>query len=329
MLASAGRPALSRPAQAGLHGQHQFGLLDRVRQGLPRVMPRRAAQRRACGLQCAGVLAACLMLFAAPGLGVAAELREAEADLVHFAFATQLGSGVYALNGRTLQIYRLPVSWRVSEPADGRPGVRLRLPVTVGLYDFEPRDMIDAGIPDQLDTVSVAGGIELDFDLGGDWHFLPYVEAGRAWEAASATDATLYSAALHLQREWERGDQLRRLFTGVVYAGVDLDGSTGTADLLKVEAGAESRRPLGFEMAGEQADSGVYLLAEWYPDQPEQPVVRSAGGSGDLPFQVELGVTLGTVEPVRVWGLPLPRVGLAWRFGEGLSVYRLVFGAPF
>lgn len=300
-----------------------------MRPGLPRAMPRRAALVGAHASRGAVMLATCLALFAAPGRGLAAELREAEADLVHFAFATQLGSGIYALNGRTLQIYRLPVSWRVSEPADGRPGVRLRLPVTVGLYDFEPRDMIDAGIPDQLDTLSVAGGVELDFDLGDDWHLLPYVEAGRAWEAASATDATLYSAALHLQREWERGDQLRRLSAGVVYAGVDLDGSTGTADLLKVEAGAESRRPLGFEMASEQADSGVYLLAEWYPDQPEQPVVRSAQTSSALPFQMELGVTLGTVEPVRVWGLPLPRVGLAWRFGEGLSVYRLVFGAPF
>ena len=260
--------------------------------------------------------------------GAAAELREAEADLVHFAFATQLGSGVYALNGRTLQIYRLPFSWRASEPADGRPGVRLRLPVTIGLYDFEPRDVIDSGVPDQLDTLSIAGGVELDFDLGDDWHLRPYVEVGRAWEADSATDATLYSAALHVHRETERAGRLWRVFAGLVYAGVDLDQSTGPADLLEVEAGVESRRPLGFKVAGEEADSGVYLLTEWYPDQPEQPVVRS-DVSDDLPLQAEIGVTLGTVEPIRLWGLPLPRVGLAYRFGEGLSVYRLVFGAPF
>lgn len=274
-------------------------------------------------------LALLLVLAAWLPRGAAAELREAGADLVHFAFATQLGSGVYALDGRTLQIYRLPISWRASGPADGRPGVRLRLPVTIGLYDFEPRDVIESGIPDQLDTLSVAGGIELDFDLGKGWHLLPYVEAGRAWEADNATDATLYSASLHVHRDVERGDRLRRVFAGLVYAGVDLDESMGTADLLKVEAGVESRRPLSVEIAGEEADGGVYLLAEWYPDQPEQPVVRSAEGSSNLPFQAEVGVTFGTVEPIRLWGMPLPRVGLAYRFGEGLSVYRLVFGAPF
>ncbi|MBS1200139.1 MAG: hypothetical protein H6R27_817 [Proteobacteria bacterium] len=313
----------------GLLGQHQSGPPGRRPAGRSRVTPGGTAHRGRFVSRSVAAVAVVVNVLVPCTPAAAAELREAEADVVHFAFATQLGSGVYAVNGRTLQIYRLPVSWRLSEPADGRPGIRLRLPVTIGLYDFEPRDMIDSGIPERLDTLSVAGGIELDFELGGDWHLLPYVEAGRAWEAASATDATLYSAALHLHREWERGDQLRRLYTGIVYAGVDLDGSLGTADLLKVEAGAESRRPLGFDLAGEQADSGVYLLAEWYPDQPEQPVVRSAEGSNDLPFQVEIGVTLGTTEPVRVWGLPLPRVGLAYRFGEGLSVYRLVFGAPF
>lgn len=275
------------------------------------------------------VLALLLALHCSPAGAETAALREAEAGVVHFAFATQLGSGVYALNGRTLQIYRLPLGWRISEPADGRPGIRLRLPVTVGLYDFEPRDVIDTGFPDRLDTLSLAGGVEFDFELAADWHLLPYFEAGRAWEAGSATDATLYSAALHLHRDRQHGDRLGRFFTGVVYAGVSLDGPAGTADLLKVEAGVEGRRRLGFDLGGQDADGGLYLLVEGYPDQPEEPVVRSSGGSSSLPLQAEVGMTLGTVEPIRIWGLPLPRIGFGYRFGEGLSVYRLVFGTPF
>ena len=35
-----------------------------------------------------------------------------EQNVVNFAFATQLGSGVYSVSGRTLQIYRLPFSHR-------------------------------------------------------------------------------------------------------------------------------------------------------------------------------------------------------------------------
>jgi hypothetical protein len=37
----------------------------------------------------------------------------------------------------------------------------------------------------------------------------------------------------------------------------------------------------------------------------------------------------GATERWRLWGIPLPRVGLGYRFGEGLSVYRLVLGSPY
>jgi hypothetical protein len=258
----------------------------------------------------------------------ATALRDNEADVIHFAFATQLGSGVYAIAGRTIQVYRLPIAWTIAEPGDGRPGVRLRLPATFGLYDFAARDVVDSGLPDRLDTFSAAGGIELDFPLAHDWHVTPYAEAGRAWDRGSDADATLYSVSLHGRREWLAGDRFLRLQAGIVYAGVDFVGPAGADDLLKLEAGFETRLPLNFEFGGAGADGGPYLLAEWYADRPGEPVVRSAGGSR-LPLQFEVGLTLGGRSPARIWKLPLPRIGLAYRFGDGISVYRLVFGTPF
>lgn len=255
-------------------------------------------------------------------------LRESEAELVHFAFATQLGSGVYSIGGRTVQIYRLPFAWTIAEAEAGRPGIRLRLPATLGIYDFEARDVIESGLPDRLDTVSGAAGLELDFPLAGDWHLVPYAEAGRAWERSSDADATLYSASLHARREWSAGEKDFRLNTGFVYAAVNFDGAQGTSDLAKFEAGLEFRRLAGFELAGGRADIGLYLLAEWYVDRPGEPVVSSAGPES-IPMQFEAGFTLGARPRMKIWKLPLPRVGLAYRFGDGISAYRLVLGAPF
>lgn len=258
----------------------------------------------------------------------AGALRENEADLVHFAFATQLGSGVYAVGGRTIQIYRLPVARTLAEPEDGRPGVRLTLPVTIGLYDFEPRDVVESGFPDRLDTFSLAGGIELDFPLADDWHLVPYAEAGRAWDRSSDADASLYSAALHARRDWSSDKIDWRFSTGIVYAGVDFDGLARPSDLVRFEAGIEVRRLLGLEFGNSEADGGPYLLVEWYADRPDEQLVRSTG-KGSVPAQFEAGFTLGARPPPRIWKLPLPRIGLAYRFGDGISVYRLVFGAPF
>jgi hypothetical protein len=82
---------------------------------------------------------ACALAAAGPQQALAAQpqpLTEGEAQLAHFAFASQLGSGVYSISGRTIQIYRLPVGWEVAEPEGRRPGLRLKLPLTIGLYDF-------------------------------------------------------------------------------------------------------------------------------------------------------------------------------------------------
>ncbi len=45
--------------------------------------------------------------------------------------------------------------------------------------------------------------------------------------------------------------------------------------------------------------------------------------------QYEIGLTLGTTEPRRVWGMPVPRVGIGYRFGSNLDVFRIVIGTPF
>ncbi|MCU0976932.1 MAG: hypothetical protein MUC71_11575 [Steroidobacteraceae bacterium] len=268
-------------------------------------------------------------LAATPGRAAdAVPLSSSEADLVHFAFASQLGSGIYSVDGRTLQIYRLPFSWRIAEPKDGRPGLRLRLPATIGLFDFEAGDLVEEGIPDQLDTLSIGLGVELDFPVGERWHIVPYGEAGRAWRVGDGDDYATYSASLHARAEYPMTSARWRLQAGLLWAGIeDLYGRRG--DFARVEAGAESRWTLGFDIAGETADAGVYLVAEWYIDPPEEPVITRSLTSDASAQQFEVGVTLGTEPPARLWRIPLPRIGVAWRFGSDLSVFRIVFGSAF
>jgi hypothetical protein len=274
------------------------------------------------------------LLFAPCLAGGAARAAEAgvlssnEVDLVHFAFASQLGSGIYSVDGRTLQIYRLPFSWRVAEPEDGRPGLRLRLPATIGLFDFEAADLVEEGLPDQFDSVSLGLGVELDLPLGERWTLLPYAEAGRAWQVGDGTDYRTWSASVHVRCEYPLKSSRLRLQAGALWAGVeDLYGARG--DFARVEAGVEGRWMLDFELAGETADLGAYLLAEWYFDQPEEPVMVRTVTAEASPQQFELGVSFGTEPPARLWRIPLPRIGIAWRFGDKLSVFRLVFGAAF
>ena len=271
-----------------------------------------------------------MMILAEPGASAQSALRASEEQLINYAFATQLGSGVYDVSGRTLQIYRVPFSYSFSEPAPDRPGVRLTLPVTLGLLDFEPRDVLETGLPDSFDSLSFVPGIELDFALSRRWHFLPFGEYGRAWDLGSDVDAEVYSFGAHATGLWSTDwFHSLRVDIGVTYTAVEPEQPVHKDDVLLVEIGLEGLDALAVSVAGYALDWGPYALVQAFVDAAEEPLDR-APQSAD-PYQFEVGVTLGTREDVTVWQIPLGRfrIGVGYRFGDDLDVWRLVFGSPF
>jgi hypothetical protein len=55
----------------------------------------------------------------------------------------------------------------------------------------------------------------------------------------------------------------------------------------------------------------IYALNDYYIDQPDGPVDSAERGGSSL--QYGIGLTLGTTETRRVWGVPVPRVGVGYR----------------
>jgi hypothetical protein len=273
-------------------------------------------------------LASLIAILAAPGALAQGALRASEEQLVNYAFATQLGSGVYDVSGRTLQIYRLPFGYSFAEPATDRPGVRLTLPVTLGLLDFEAEDVLETGLPESFDTLSFVPGIELDWELGRHWHFRPFGEFGRAWDLGSNADADVYSFGAHAAALWSQDwvDDVR-LDVGVTYTAVEPDAPLHKDDMLLVEIGLEGRNALTLSVAGHVLDWGPYALVQAFVDRAEEPLDRAPEQAD--PYQFEVGLTLGTRARVTVWHIPVPRIGIGYRFGEDLDVWRLVLGAPF
>ena len=55
-------------------------------------------------------------------------LRESELPEANFAFAHRLGTGIYEISGRTVQVYSLPFERRLRERDDEHAGLVLTLP---------------------------------------------------------------------------------------------------------------------------------------------------------------------------------------------------------
>ena len=269
-------------------------------------------------------LIALLAITQAPVVHSQTLLSGDEQNVVNFAFATQLGSGVYSVSGRTLQIYRLPFRYDLRSADDSGPGVVLTLPVTFGFYNFELQDVADGDIPTDVDALSFVPGLALVFEVNPDWKLEPYVEGGISRARDVDANATVYSGGLVSLYEFGGKGFDWQLRNDLTYAGVDLHGAGGSDQLTRFQTVVTARRPFS---PGSQLDYLLYALNDYYVDQPDGPV-DSAERRGNS-VQYELGITLGTFETRRIWRIPLPRVGIGYRFGSDLEAWRIVFGTPY
>jgi len=263
------------------------------------------------------------VLFASSALAQE-QLTRDEGNVVSFGFATQLGSGVYSISGRTLQIYRLPFSYEFRPADENRFGIELTLPVTFGFYDFKLRDVAQAELPSSVDSLSFVPGVTLSFLVRPAWRLEPYIEAGISASGDSRANATVYSGGLRSYYAFGRNAVGWLLYNDLTYAGVDFRGGIAADDFVRLRTALTARRAFTRTSRG---DYLLYAMQEFYVDQP-RGVVESSGPHGNS-VQYEVGVTFGTVEPVKIWRIPLPRVGIGYRFGPDVEVFRLVLGSPF
>ncbi len=177
------------------------------------------------------------------------EQDEAVGASINYVFATDLGSGVYDLDGRTLQIYQLTYRKELREATQEKFGIDFELPVTFGFFDFKPVDVLSEGIPTRVDSFSAVPGMSLDFPLRDDWHLKPYVRAGFS-VASSHVDGWLYGAGVHLEKnsDFHGWDSLAR--SEFALAGVEYRDAVPNDRFVRLRQGFDLRRGLGLAHSG-------------------------------------------------------------------------------
>ncbi len=253
-------------------------------------------------------------------------LTRQEEKVVNYAFATRLGSGIYDVDGRTVQVYRLPFSWTPRREGPDRVGVRLKLPVTIGFIDFRPRDVVESGVPQHLDTASFVPGVELRFPVSGNWLLMPYAEGGVAKDRTGEATARVYTAGVRSVTDFAPGRFRLSLGSDAVYSRVDAGTEAPGDDFAALQVCLESRHGMGFDVGHREADYALYATFDLQYGDPRFPIEHA--DRARLDDQYEVGVTFGRVEPAKIWGVELPRLGLGCRFAGGIAVFRLVIGLP-
>jgi hypothetical protein len=266
-------------------------------------------------------------LAAAAATGTASATSAADTQFANYAFASELGSGIYAVNGRTIQVYQLAPAYhlRPAAPRGGRPGIRLLFPLTVGFFNFQPVDLVHLQLPSSIGALSLEPGVELDFWLNDVWHVYPYLKAGGTFASSAGVNAVIFGTGVRSDYRFEALGDGALWRAELAYAGVHYQGDLPNDSFSRLRNGAEVRRNLGWSWHGSAVQLAPYAFTDIYFNAPSGP----ASGISARTVQFEAGLMLGVIPQYQIHGWSLPRIGIGYLDAGILSGWRLVIGDPF
>jgi hypothetical protein len=263
----------------------------------------------------AGLALAAVVLAVAPA---AAQ----DADVDPLLLTLERAGAVSSAHATSYQIYRMPLSYAVRDPADHQWGLSLTFPVSLGANELSA----STGAGDffeRIQTLSIVPGLEVQTFLGPSWVLKPYAEAGlRATTLGENSDATV-AIGVRSVGEYAVGAAAVRIGLAARYASPRTHRDV-IDDYTSLEVGVDVQRPLGFTAWRHAVSGGVYAITRYFPRFP-LPETSSL----QFAWTHEVGLSLSTSPTAKILGIKIPWIGLGYRFGDAFTGVRLNLSFPF
>jgi len=246
---------------------------------------------------------------------------------INYAYANYLGTGIYTAADRAVQIYHMPFSVSYREPEPPRSGLTFRLPLTAGFINFKLKEIVDAGLPTRIETLTFVPGVAFAFLLGENWTVTPFADLGGGHDFATNHSAWVYGAGVKSMVTFDLGKLDFTLFNEFLFAGNTTPDNRGSNDFSRLETGFSLQKPLAWKVWDRKTALRIYYTNFMYTNSLE--FLQFADNSFEISTQNEVGMTFDTDPDMQLAKIGFSGIGIGYRFGNKISVYRLVFGLPF
>jgi hypothetical protein len=250
--------------------------------------------------------------------------QSADTDPFYWPYAAAFGSGVYRLSDDLeTQTYRGNFSIKLREAGD-KAGLRLLLPVAIGVEDrdgdFRP---LDRGA-DNLQHAAFMPGIEMEHRPGERWTLRTRAQLGYGEEhAGTEQSARLAAVGLRGRIAFDDAPGKPALIGGVLWTGFDPSAGERRS-LLRFTLGTElDIRAARWRVRDSPMRWRPHVLKDWF----HRPPPALAFGDDDfaqLEDEWQLGVAAAREDEFKILFFKFDAVGVAYRFSEhseGLRFY--------
>ena len=247
----------------------------------------------------------------------------------NYSYAVFVGTGYYRLDDRRLFVLRMPFSWRLREPdVETRGlGVKLLLPVAMGITNFEKIEDVPELNIDDLATVSFVPGVQLEYPATADWAIKPFLQAGAGWDANSSGTTFVWGGGLRTSYQPRIGETSPWTIGGeYLLAGNNPDTDDPNTRFSRLGGGLEYRHAMGWTFFNRRTFLHTHLVGYYYLNDVDFLPPRE---TIQLDHSIEIGLSLGIDPPLEYLGISLDQFGLGYKIGDDLRAITLIGSFPF
>ncbi|WP_286218372.1 hypothetical protein [Thalassotalea agarivorans] len=268
---------------------------------------------------------------------IALPIKGEEVRSVHYAFANYLGGGFYTTGGeQQANIFNMPFSFDVKD--EGKNTYGIRLPVSVGFFNFSLVDLPDLDLPDEIGTLSFTPGIFLRHQLEQDFALEFYLDFGFAANLTTNENVLVHSAGVSAISDYRIDDYdlilANRLYYAAYEGKFDADQDAYAAYQLGLDVGI----PHWYALGNNYFQPRFFVSAHWYFKEVNfyEPV-NDMQRFGSLDFQLgeisinsrfEAGITFKFRENLMYDWMGWDRIGISYQYADNISAIRLLFSMP-
>ena len=257
-------------------------------------------------------------------------VKAEETEPVHYAYANYLGSGIYRTTGQNASLISLPFSYDIGKKGEIDYG--LRLPLSVGFFDFELADLPNLELPDEVGTVTFTPGLALKYQFTDEWLIESYFDLGYGRNLTTNKGVTISSAGVSALYHFDFNDNDTIWSTRVYYANYDGNGYDAQDSYAAVQTGLDTGFPVRYQVLGYQFQPRFFAAAFWYFSEVDFLMPRSQSFDEDnnvtLTNSLEFGFTMKFEQTIGYSWAGIETLGLSYRFSQNFSAFRLLFSFP-
>jgi hypothetical protein len=256
-------------------------------------------------------------------------LAQDEANLFHWAYAPAFGTGAYRVGDEETFVLTFKPKIDLRKQRNHRIGVKLTLPLSLGLQTLNLNELISDDLPDQLTTVSFVPGVEFIVPVGQSWTVKPFGNVGYGTSYTLEQAAWIYFLGAKSRYVFNWGKAQMGFLNELLWAGYLPD--PGEYDTFsRFMLGLEAQYPLGnAQFLNQQLFLEPHILYYRYLDDLDFFEPLGDGRILSLEEEVELAVALGTKTPQKFWIFRPDRIGIGLRVSEELKGVRIFIRSVF